>query len=389
MRIKTYLAETVRAAIEQARQELGPDAMLLNTRRTSEPGRPCLYEVVFGTTSSIPPDSAVPPPLPAPEQRHPEPAAATAAAHPPAQDAPALGELRRMVSEMQHLLEEASEVRHKQPPPAAELSRNWEEKLLDRNFEPATARAIVAAISGDSRPPLRPVPRTPAEWESSIRREIRKLVHCDNVFDSLGRAATIALAGPPAAGKTTTLASIAIQYGVSRGFPVHFVSFDSHSSTGGGVLAEIAALAGFSHTEICSLAELRRFLMEKRPDGLVLIDLPGYSFSEQRSAQETGRLLKSCPGVETHLVLPASLWSRDLVRYGRMYAGFSPRTVIASRMDETADPGGMISVCRVLNLPVSLTKRGQDIPDSLQPARESEFLEDLFQTEARAAASVA
>ncbi len=34
MRIKSYFADSVQEAIEKARVELGPDAMLMNTKKT-------------------------------------------------------------------------------------------------------------------------------------------------------------------------------------------------------------------------------------------------------------------------------------------------------------------------------------------------------------------
>ena len=49
IRIKSYFAASFEAAVEQARQELGPEAMLLRSRKNpSETGPTENYEVVFG-----------------------------------------------------------------------------------------------------------------------------------------------------------------------------------------------------------------------------------------------------------------------------------------------------------------------------------------------------
>jgi flagellar biosynthesis protein FlhF len=55
MRLKSYFAQSIGDAIESARQELGPEAMLLNSRKTS-PEQNYLgeYEVVFGITGNPP-----------------------------------------------------------------------------------------------------------------------------------------------------------------------------------------------------------------------------------------------------------------------------------------------------------------------------------------------
>ena len=49
MKIKSYFASSVEQAIQEARQELGTDAMLITSRRSSPEARSLgAYEVVFG-----------------------------------------------------------------------------------------------------------------------------------------------------------------------------------------------------------------------------------------------------------------------------------------------------------------------------------------------------
>src|SRR5271170_7794957 len=52
MKIKSYFAATVEQAVQEARQELGTDAMLITSRRSSPETRSLgAYEVVFGLTA--------------------------------------------------------------------------------------------------------------------------------------------------------------------------------------------------------------------------------------------------------------------------------------------------------------------------------------------------
>ena len=71
MRIKSYFAKSVDLAMAQAREELGPEAMLLNTRKAPadqiEGGG---YEVIFGVAGESPVvPSIVPPTLASPGSR--------------------------------------------------------------------------------------------------------------------------------------------------------------------------------------------------------------------------------------------------------------------------------------------------------------------------------
>src|ERR1700722_18606992 len=53
MKIKSYFASSVEQAIQEARQELGTDAMLITSRRSSPETRSLgAYEVVFGLNAA-------------------------------------------------------------------------------------------------------------------------------------------------------------------------------------------------------------------------------------------------------------------------------------------------------------------------------------------------
>jgi len=61
MKIKSYFASSVEQAIQEARQELGTDAMLITSRRSSPETRSLgAYEVVFGLQGTSNPAGARP-----------------------------------------------------------------------------------------------------------------------------------------------------------------------------------------------------------------------------------------------------------------------------------------------------------------------------------------
>src|SRR5436309_785071 len=58
MRIKSFFSHTVEGALASGRQELGAEAMLVNTRRApADTGHEGEYEVVLATDAPEPPDS--------------------------------------------------------------------------------------------------------------------------------------------------------------------------------------------------------------------------------------------------------------------------------------------------------------------------------------------
>ena len=100
MRIKTYFVTTVDEAMVEARQELGPDALLLNTRRLIEGGKSSGYEVVIGINEEPKPKAEpilVPVPVLAPERVK--------------KDAPA-DETNPLAIELRHLRSQMDEIQH-------------------------------------------------------------------------------------------------------------------------------------------------------------------------------------------------------------------------------------------------------------------------------------
>ena len=64
MKIKSYFARTVEDAMAQARQELGPEAMLVNSRKAAPEARDLgEYEVVFAADTGSAPTAERPAPL--------------------------------------------------------------------------------------------------------------------------------------------------------------------------------------------------------------------------------------------------------------------------------------------------------------------------------------
>src|SRR5580658_8486188 len=69
MKIKSYYSRSVEVAIAEAREELGPEAMLIESRKAAPEARHLgEYEVIFALTSDTPPEEALP--APAPPQDH-------------------------------------------------------------------------------------------------------------------------------------------------------------------------------------------------------------------------------------------------------------------------------------------------------------------------------
>jgi flagellar biosynthesis protein FlhF len=205
--------------------------------------------------------------------------------------------------------------------------------------------------------------------DGALRTELSRLVSVDSQLGCPGAPARIvALVGPPGAGKTSTLVKLAAQYGIAARKPSHILTVDTYRIAAADEVQSYAAILGIGCQVLDSTAALALALEEHRQKDLILIDTPGLSRSEMDGFEDLPNFLCSYPGIDTHLVLPASMRTSDLKRAAQQYGIFQPRKLLFTRLDETETFGPIISQSFRMGKPVSFLSRGQRIPEDLEAA---------------------
>lgn len=198
----------------------------------------------------------------------------------------------------------------------------------------------------------------------------------------------IALVGPTGAGKTTTLAKLALH---AEGFgrvQAGFVSLDTYRAGAVGQLEAYADVAGLALEVAYDAADAPGALARLAACDAVLVDTPGRG--PRTDAADGGlawveALLALAPD-EIHLVLPASI-RPELAELARerfdalLAAAPAPsgeptggRTgaravthLLLTKLDEVPDDDGVGELAARLGLPVRWVTEGQEIPRDLTP----------------------
>jgi flagellar biosynthesis protein FlhF len=178
----------------------------------------------------------------------------------------------------------------------------------------------------------------------------------------------VALTGPCASGKTTTLVKLAVRYGLGMHRPVHILSMDSYRVAASEQLRSYAAILGIGFQALETSAALAQALEEHSNKDLVLIDTPGYGPRDIDDAQDLARFLASRQDIDTHLVLTASMRSADLSRVVDRFEVFRPAKLLFAKLDETGTFGPILNQVVRTGKPVSFLAAGQQIPEDLEPA---------------------
>ena len=349
-----------------ASQELGPEAILVNSRKAPPEARHLgEYEVVFASDApdkGLPADSG--------------PGGAGPAANYPAGDrlSSEVAELKRELEGMRRTLLRTA------VPPASWMGTSSDlpdayAALVNADLPAELAREVVQ--SAERRIAETRTGRSgPADLRRALAEELESRVTAQ---PALGRGEAspriAALVGPPGSGKTTTLVKLAVNYGLASRRPVLLLSMDTYRVAAADQLRSYAAILGVGFQVLETLAALAQTIEESRGKDLILIDTPGFGFGDMDMAGPLARFFSGRTDIDTQLVLPASMKPGDLTRVANAFEAFRPQRLIFTKLDETGSFGPILAEAARTGKALSFFTNGQRIPEDLEAASRSRLVE--------------
>jgi flagellar biosynthesis protein FlhF len=374
MKIKSYYSRTVEDAIAAARHEMGPEAMLMNSRKTPPEVRHLgEYEVVFADAAAgwEPVENSL--------KLAGEAASVTAA---PLSDRVFMevAELKKELEGMRRAITRTAYAPAQWIGVSQDISDAFA-ALTGAEVPPDLAREIVQAagdrLNGHHPPPGRATPRTedPA-FQRAFREEVCSRFTADA---TLGRGAAqpriAALVGPPGSGKTTTLVKLAVNYGLAARRPVLLLSLDTHRVAAADQLRSYAAILGVGFQLLETVSSLAQTIEENRGKELIFIDTPGLAHGDLEDSESLAHFLATRGDIDTHLVLPASMKAADLSRMVDAFEILHPGHLLFTKLDETASYGPILGEAARTGKPLSFFTTGQRIPEDLEAASPERVLD--------------
>ena len=374
MRIKSYFAKSVDQAMAQARVELGEDAMLLNTRKApADHPSGMNYEVIFGVAGEAPVS------LPVANVEKPE----TPAPAPPAYS---LEQLHQQIDEIRTLLVRSSQAQLTMQRAVPELADVYAH-LMAAEIEPALGKDIIdrleatmatdafcagAGNSGNRWKPQR------VDWgrlEAFLRVELENRVGLAPRLGVGDDNPAVALVGPRGAGKTTSLAKLAVLRGrFANERPARLLSLDMSRAAAHLQLQSVASAHNIAFQEVPAAYLLPGLIAETRQKEIAFVDTPGYSSADAKAAEAAAAAFAECPQLDVHLVIPGYMKARDLRLCIERYAAFRPSKLIVTKLDETQSFGSIFSEAARAGLKLSFVAYGPGIPNDIRPASYKDLL---------------
>jgi len=353
MRMKTFSARSMTAAVRAIKETLGPDAVIMKTRRLDDG-----VEVTAAADRDEEPAVEVPevptesaPPSAAPEQ--PERLA----------DDEQREAMRRELARLRAAGAAERAAEEESIPTALRVLR---ERLGASGVAAGLIEEVVraAAARADGRP-------SPPMARRLVRQELATRVRTTFGFpDEDGAKRTIALlVGPTGVGKTTTLAKIAADAALVRGQRVGRITLATYRLSAVDQLETYATLLDLP-CMACETPEQFAAALGVLDDcDLVLVDTAGRHPFARGELEKLQPFLAVAPGAQVHLTLAAPTRTEDMLQVVDRHAAVRPSHLVFTKLDESRAFGGLIDVQRHAGVPVSFLATGQRVPEDLEAAR--------------------
>jgi flagellar biosynthesis protein FlhF len=366
--MQRYLAPDMRQALLRVRNALGPDAVILSSRRLPE-GVEVTAAVDFEAADRPAPVPATPvaaAPVPVPRE-----------VPVTAEFAEERGDLGTEVRRLRELLETQlaalawNDFTRREPHKA---------RVLEELTRIGVARDVALGI----------VEQLPPGYDAAQSSRLPLALLARGIAAAPGDASvpqgTQAFVGPNGAGKTTTLAKLATRWVLERGpRDLTLVSADGDRLGSHEQLQALGRLLGAPTHAVDGPEALQRLLRRVAGGGLVLIDTPGIAPRSGRIDTELLPLLQRGSGIEVTLVMSASAQAETLERALQRYGVLAPASCVLTRLDEAASLGPALSVLLRSRLPVAWLCHGPRIPDDIERARPHQLVARAVKLAARSA----
>lgn len=433
MLVKTFQAATMAEALRLVKAELGPDAMILSTKKERQGGVLGFFsKQVVKVTAAIDPHRPPQPP-PVPIRERPERERTTKEEFENSMLVPLARELRELRERVEQLSKRDDELRQRQievapveedgtkPGEVAGINLNniprqdlEEIKKLLLNTLTRHQEGAVQSVQwpgpgdgeqkGETENAVAEVSPLAHELErQGIDREVMgKIIATINTLPAAQEEQTvagrlgaafgrlikftgmlrlkknapriIALVGPTGVGKTTTTAKLAAMHALNRGNKVALITMDIFRVGAVEQLKTYTKIMGIPLEVASTPKELERAVERHGDCDLILVDTAGRSHKDTEKLDEMKGFLEGIQS-DIYLCLSATTKDRELEEILKRFSAFDVSKVVFTKLDECESFGCIVNLLLKANLQIAYFTTGQRVPEDIEVATSDKLAE--------------
>jgi flagellar biosynthesis protein FlhF len=390
MDLRTFQANTMSAALTEVKQEMGPNAMILQTRsfyksRWLGLRKREVFEITASRNARLPDrnpkqQSARPAPQPAP-QFSPQPLKPADARRqilesPAGQNAAMLGLIQEFNGLKGMVKELVSHTTRSRCPQIPEELFDYYNQLIQSQVAEELASSMIKTLQTQIRPEHA---RQPEFVKLKLAEQIERLLPSAGpiVRTKTVGPHVVALIGPTGVGKTTTIAKLAANLMLREKRRVGLITLDTYRIAAIDQLRKYADILGSPLKVVGTAEETAAAVRSMHDCEFILIDTAGRSPNDALKLSELKGLLAAAKPDEVHLVLSTTASEKCVDLAISRFSEVRVDKIIFTKIDEAAHVGVVLNVIHKVNKGLSYITTGQDVPDDIevgQPKRLAQLI---------------
>lgn len=177
--------------------------------------------------------------------------------------------------------------------------------------------------------------------------------------------------GPTGVGKTTTLAKLAARLSLIENRKVGLITADTYRIAAVEQLKTYSEILGIPLTVVYEAEELDHAIKKYSNMDCILIDTAGRSHKSEELEKDIKNLLINVANPELFLVISLTTGYKDIKSIVDAYSFLDDYKLILTKLDEASSLGNILNVKMLTNKQLSYFTIGQSVPDDIEIAKAS------------------
>ncbi|MCX8083379.1 MAG: flagellar biosynthesis protein FlhF [Calditerrivibrio sp.] len=367
MKIKKYEVYDMKDALALIKKELGPDAVILSTRKINKPsGYGIFSKPMIEVTAAIDYDTKKEYKLP-PKFTEMEREKSVDNTDKIAEIINSLGlnkfealvndvlDIKKQIMEMKSVISEnvATDIEPHLKEIYQILVKNGVDDMIVYKFLKRVENRVPATYGK-------------MQIKNIITQLLSELIPVEKDYFSSIKQKVLALVGPTGVGKTTTIAKIAANLALKLQKKVCLISIDTFRIGAVEQLKTYSEIIDVPLFVASSPTDLEEIVNDIRHYDYILLDSMGRSQFDSEQILELKKFLEVSPYITVALVMSMSSNHVEMYDIYDRYAKLMPNYIIFTKLDETRFFGPLINVPLIKKVPIMLLSTGQNVPDDME-----------------------
>lgn len=341
MQIKQYVAKNVQEALKRVKEEMGPEAIILSTKKIR---RGCQGAEIYATP---------------------------------------MVELVAAIDRPSATPQEDSRWNRPASPLWSESGRAWMESEEERFLRSLSSAGLFPKFVQELEEAIRALRKASSINLAEAYRGLlnwRLMEHVEVIPSSVKGPKVWAFIGPTGIGKTTTLVKLAAHFRLKVTDRITLITTDTYRIGAVEQLKQYAQILRLPLEVAYRPEELRQIIDQHRHQEVLLIDTAGRNPRLCEPMEELKDFVTAHPKIESHLLLSATTKESDLEWIVDRFRLIPISSYLFTKIDETTHYVPLFNQLLRYKRPLSYLTNGQSVPEDIEPATKSRIARMVLST---------